>query len=80
ERLMIKHADLIICDSKGIESYIHEQYGSYNPKTTYIAYRADLKKSLIKDSDEVIIEWFNKYKIKEKEYYLIVGRFVPENN
>ena len=42
ERLMIKHADYVICDSKNIEKYIQEDYKKYHPQTTYIAYGADV--------------------------------------
>ena len=34
EKLMVKHADLQICDSKGIEEYINTEYSNYSPKTT----------------------------------------------
>lgn len=80
EKLMVKYADLLICDSKGIENYIKKDYGSYTPLTTFIAYGADLKSSLLADNDEVLENWYNTHGIKRKEYYLIVGRFVPENN
>lgn len=80
EKLMVKYADLLICDSKGIENYIKKDYGSYTPLTTFIAYGADLKSSLLVDNDEVLENWYNTHGIKRKEYYLIVGRFVPENN
>lgn len=45
ERLMVKNADLLICDSIGIENYIKEDYKKYNPKTTFIAYGAETSKS-----------------------------------
>ena len=45
EKLMVKHADLLICDSRNIEKYIQDDYKKYNPKTTYIAYGADVCKS-----------------------------------
>ncbi|WP_270577713.1 beta 1-4 rhamnosyltransferase Cps2T [Caldibacillus thermoamylovorans] len=80
EKLMVKRADLLVCDSKGIEEYIHSEYRSFKPKTTFIAYGANLGKSILKDDDQKLIDWFNKFKIKANEYYLIVGRFVPENN
>ena len=31
-------------------------------------------------NDDKIVNWYQKFKIKQGEYYLIVGRFVPENN
>jgi rhamnosyltransferase len=80
EKLMVKEADLLICDSIGIEEYIKETYFKYSPKTTYIAYGADMEKSSLKDDDEKFLKWCNEFSIIKNEYYLIVGRFVPENN
>lgn len=80
EQLMVKHADLLICDSINIEKYIKEGYKKYNPKTTFIAYGADIEKSKLLDDDIDLVEWYKKKKVKPNEYYLVVGRFVPENN
>ncbi len=80
EKLMVKHADLLICDSKNIESYIHEEYDRFHPATTYIAYGAETKLSTLKDDSEKLVQWYQKYNLKKKNYYLVVGRFVPENN
>jgi len=80
EQLMVKNADLIICDSKGIESYIQKEYHKYNPLTLFIAYGADVGKSNIEDNDLNLKRWYEKYRITPYNYYLIVGRFVPENN
>lgn len=80
ERLMVKHADLLICDSKGIEKYIKKDYKKYNPRTEYIAYGADTKKSTLSNNDEMLLNWYKEKKVLSKNYYLVVGRFVPENN
>lgn len=85
EQSMIKYCDLAICDSINIEKYIHKSYdgkGIYNssPKTTFIAYGAETRKSMLADDDEKLIEWYREKGISSKEYYLVVGRFVPENN
>lgn len=80
EKLMVKHADLLICDSINIEKYIKQDYESYNPKTTFIAYGADLEKSKLQDDNKELIDWYKEKEVKPNEYYLIVGRFVPENN
>ena len=80
EKLMVKHADLLICDSKNIEKYIQQEYKKYNPKTTFIAYGADTSKSTLEDDDPKVLNWYREKNIKPKEYYLVVGRFVPENN
>lgn len=80
EKLMVKHADLLVCDSKNIEKYIQEDYKQYNPRTTFIAYGADMEKSKLKDDDSKLVNWYKEKGVKAKEYYLVVGRFVPENN
>ncbi|HDR7848518.1 TPA: DUF1972 domain-containing protein [Bacillus toyonensis] len=80
EKLMVKNADLLVCDSKGIESYIKTDYKKYSPKTTFIAYGADVTSSSLEDDDVKLNEWYKKHDISANEYYLVVGRFVPENN
>lgn len=80
ERLMIKHADMVICDSKHMEQYIQETYAKYHPSTTFIAYGADVKESGLSDGDEKLLSWYQEHGLSGGEYYLIVGRFVPENN
>ena len=77
---MVKHADLLICDSRNIERYIQKEYQEYKPKTTFIAYGAEVKPSKLKDDDEAYVGWMNENGLKADGYYLIVGRFVPENN
>ncbi len=80
ERLMVKHADLMICDSKNIEKYIEEDYKQYNPQTTYIAYGTDITPSSLNKDDLKVRDWFLSKGVSENNYYLAVGRFVPENN
>ena len=80
EQLMTKHCDLLICDSKNIEKYIHDEYGKYNPKTTFIAYGAETRKSKLTDDDPKLTAWYKERGLSPKSYYLVVGRFVPENN
>ena len=80
EKMMVKHADLIICDSINIEKYIREEYPSYDPNTTFIAYGAETSKSTLSDDDEKLLKWYEEKGVRPHEYYLVVGRFVPENN
>ena len=80
EQLMVKHADLLICDSKNIEAYIQKDYAKYQPKTIYIAYGTDTSKSSLSKEDEKVRTWFADKQVSEGNYYLVVGRFVPENN
>ena len=80
EQLMVKHADLLVCDSKNIEQYIQEDYKQYQPETTYIAYGTDTAPSNLKAEDTKVRNWYQEKEINENGYYLVVGRFVPENN
>ena len=80
EQLMVKHADLLICDSKNIESYIQKDYAKYHPQTTYIAYGTDTTKSRLTKVDDKVRTWYFEKGVIENNYYLVVGRFVPENN
>lgn len=85
EQMMVKHCDLVICDSVNIEKYIHECYDGKgikgeNPKTTFIAYGADTCKSVLSDDDEKLLSWYHEKGLTPGEFYLVVGRFVPENN
>lgn len=85
EQMMVKYCDLAICDSINIEKYIHECYDGKgirgrNPKTTFIAYGADLTLSKLADDDKKLVDWYAEKGLKKKDYYLVVGRFVPENS
>jgi len=80
ERLMVKAADKLVCDSKNIEKYIRETYASLNPQTTFIAYGAEIRHSKLADNDVKFVNWLSEKNLKPKGYYLVVGRFVPENN
>lgn len=80
EMMMVKNSDLAICDSVNIEKYILENYSKYKPDTTFIAYGADTKKSMLQTCDEKVVNWYREKDVTPKEYYLVVGRFVPENN
>jgi rhamnosyltransferase len=80
EKLMVKHADLLICDSKNIENYIKNEYSEYRPGTTFIAYGSDTVRSKLDDEDADYWKWLAARNLKPGEYYLVVGRFVPENN
>lgn len=78
ERTMIKNSDYVICDSKSIEKYVKEKYKKYEVPTKFISYGSYIED--IKEIDKETNEFLSKYDIKIHEYYLIVGRFVPENN
>lgn len=78
EFLMVKYTDWLICDSKHIEAYMIKKYSKYHPKTRYIAYGAEVLSS--KCEETVFKNWCNSQDIRTGKYYLVVGRFEPENN
>ena len=80
EKLMVKHADLLVCDSKNIEKYIQNSYKEFKPNTTFIAYGAETKKSQLADDAPKLLNWYQEKGLSAGNYYLVVGRFVPENN
>ncbi|MCI9008978.1 MAG: glycosyltransferase family 1 protein [Lachnospiraceae bacterium] len=80
EKLMVEHADLLICDSRNIEKYIQSAYSRFCPRTVYISYGADVLPSVLQDDDRLFAQWLESNQLDPGKYYLIVGRFVPENN
>jgi rhamnosyltransferase len=77
ERSMVKHCDLVICDSVNIENYIRQKYRC---RTTYIAYGAETELGTVSGTGRKLEQWYRTNGLKPKEYYLAVSRFVPENN
>lgn len=77
---MVRHADLLVCDSKTIQKYIEEDYRALSPRTAYIAYGADVSRSVLADDDPRWTGWLAEKGLEPGGYYLVVGRFVPENN
>lgn len=82
---MVRYCDLVICDSVNIENYIHECYDGKgirgaNPQTTFIAYGAETRRSKLADDEPMLLDWYKSKELTIKNYYLVVGRFVPENN
>ncbi|MCL2112348.1 MAG: glycosyltransferase family 1 protein [Streptococcaceae bacterium] len=71
EKKMVKNANLIISDNAGIKEYLTSEYGKIDTKI--IAYGTEKFSSNLTESKTLV-----KYKVRD--YYLIVGRFVPENN
>ncbi|GBG96557.1 beta 1-4 rhamnosyltransferase Cps2T [Lactococcus termiticola] len=71
EKKMVQHADLIVSDNQGIADYLTAEYGEV--KTRVIAYGTEQMSSRLTSSPTL-----DKFEVSD--YFLIVGRFVPENN
>lgn len=70
EKLAVKHSDVVIADAKPIQSYFENKY---NANVHYIAYPAQP----FSNPDKALIQ---RFKIKAKEYHLLIARFQPDNN
>ena len=62
EQMMVKYCDLAICDSVNIEKYIHECYDGKgikgrNPKTTFIAYAAEIDYASVISGVRKLMDW-----------------------
>lgn len=78
ESCLVCYSDLVICDSLQIEKYVQKTYPSKGKGTVYIPYGAET--GLKANCEQKLQEWYREKGLKKKGYYLIVGRFVPENN
>lgn len=78
EYFMVKYSDAIVCDSKAIKDYIDRKYKKFHKTSYFIPYGAYLNQKVYKT--DAVNKMYRKYQISENNYYLIVGRFVPENN
>ena len=80
ERLTVRAADLMVCDSVKIEEYIRETYKKYSPRTVFIPYGTYLTPSPLRDDDPAFTAWLSKNGLAPHEYYMSCSRLVPENS
>jgi glycosyltransferase involved in cell wall biosynthesis len=70
EKLAIRHSDVLISDSLGIQAYLKEKYSK---DSTYIPYGADV----FSNPDKSILA---EYDLDEYGYNMLIARMEPENN
>ncbi len=78
EKKMAKTSDLMISDNRGIERYILDQYPG--TKTSFIAYGTESDLPRLSPEDARVRDFFQRAQTKPHDYYVMVSRFVPENN
>lgn len=79
EKCLVLNSDYLICDSRGIQDYILNEYKRVRSEDTrFIAYGCDLQRS--QSSQRELSDWLDGKGVSKEGYYLVVGRFVPENN
>lgn len=70
EKLAVKSSDVLIADSKGIQSYLKEKY---NKDSAYIAYGA----TNFDNPDEGVLK---EYGVEREKYNMLIARLEPENS
>ena len=75
EKIMTRHADLVISDNPGIESYIKEAYPW--SKTTYIAYGTDLSPTSLTSQDNKVREFLSEMADTGEELLFDLGPLCP---
>ena len=83
EILLVRLSDQIICDAQAMLDIIHESFRVPKEKLAFIAYGSDVyypPEKISKGLDREYNQWQQQHSIQDDNYYLMVGRFVPENN
>lgn len=77
---MARASDYLVCDSRGILKIYNKIIKSKRPQKLYIAYGSYPAQKLLDDMPDKVQQYFEELNLKPGGYYLILGRFVPENN
>ncbi len=83
EWLLVKLADVVICDSIAIKDIMKKEFRVPEEKLAFAAYGSDIyvpSEKLPAKTKESFDKWITEHEIENKPYFLMVGRFVPENN
>ena len=78
--MMAKSTDCMICDNEGIRKLYERILFGRKPILEYVAYGVESQPRLCNPMPQKVQEFFDKWNIMKDDYYLILGRFVPENN
>lgn len=78
--MMAKSTDCLICDNEGIRELYERMLRGRKPLLEYVAYGVESVPRVMEPVPEKVQDFFDKWGIKKDEYYLILGRYIPENN
>lgn len=83
EVCLVSAADVVVCDAKAILDIIHEDFRVEESRLQFIAYGSDIynEPEVISNKlEQSYRDWLKAKGADDCPYYLMVGRFVPENN
>ncbi len=78
--MMAKSTDCMVCDNEGIRELYNKLLIGRKPLLEYVAYGVNSVPRVSEKMPESVAQYFNKWGIERDNYYLILGRFIPENN
>ena len=78
--MMAESTDCMICDNEGIRNLYKKMLHGKKPVLEYVAYGVESVPRLSGPMPEKAEKFFDQWGIKKDEYYLILGRYIPENN
>lgn len=78
--MMAKSTDCMICDNEGIRELYKNMLHGKKPVLEYVAYGVDSQPRVTEPMPEKVRQFFEQWEIEKDGYYLILGRYVPENN
>lgn len=78
--MMAKSTDCMACDNEGIRELYQVMLKGKKPELEYVAYGVETVPEVDEEMPEKVTEFFEKWGIEKDQYYLVLGRFIPENN
>lgn len=78
--MMARSTDCMVCDNEGIRNLYKKLLVGKKPILEYVAYGVDQVTPVEEPMPAYVEAFFKKWDIEPDEYYLILGRYVPENN
>lgn len=78
--MMAKSTDYMCCDNEGVREVYRDLLYGKKPKLEYVAYGVEAAQPVDKNMPVKVRDFFNQWGLEKDGYYLILGRFIPENN
>lgn len=78
--MMAKSTDCMVCDNEGIRDLYCKLLHGRKPDLEYVAYGVEKIGPVEDKVPQKVIDYFNQWGIEKDQYYVILGRFIPENN